>query len=122
MYVLPQHTVIKKNEIITKNVTFFYLQRSAPYQENHFLSKYDITLSNMDEIYAYTDKKHKLVVPHNKNASKIDAIRILCKNFRMLTFDFTENCEVGRGKYIADALLQFAFPTRHNLLFMYHYR
>lgn len=100
----------------------FNLQRSAPYQENHFLSKYDITLSNMDEIYAYTDKKHKLVVPHNKNASKIDAIRILCKNFRMLTFDFTENCEVGRGKYIADALLQFAFPTRHNLLFMYHYR
>jgi myotubularin-related protein 10/11/12 len=92
------------------------------YQENAFLSKYDITLSNMDEIYAYTDKKHKLVVPHNKNASKIDAIRILCKNFRMLTFDFTENCEVGKGKNIADALLQFAFPTRHNLLFMYHYR
>ncbi|CAH1717789.1 unnamed protein product [Chironomus riparius] len=97
-------------------------RRSPAYQENAFLSKYDITLSNMDEIYAYTDKKHKLVVPQNKNASKIDAIRILCKNFRMLTFDFTENCEVGRGKYIADALLQFAFPTRHNLLFMYHYR
>ncbi|XP_070506241.1 myotubularin-related protein 10-B isoform X2 [Chironomus tepperi] len=97
-------------------------KRSPPYQENAFLSKYDITLSNMDEIYAYTDKKHKLVIPQNKNASKIDAIRILCKNFRMITFDFSENCEVGRGKYIADALLQFAFPTRHNLLFMYHFR
>lgn len=76
----------------------------------------------MDEIYAYTDKKHKLVMPQQKNEKRIDAIRILCKNFRMLTFDFTENCQVGKGKNVADALLKFAFPTRHNLLFMYHFR
>lgn len=76
----------------------------------------------MDEIYAYTDKKYKLVVPQQKNEKRIDAIRIVCKNFRMLTFDFTENMQVGKGKNIADALLKFAFPTRHNLLFMYHFR
>lgn len=100
----------------------YTLKKSVSHQENNYLEKYDITLSNMDEIYAYTDKKHKLVAPQQKNPSKIDAIRILCKNFRMLTFDFTENCEVGKGKNIADALLQFAFPTRHNLLFMYHFK
>lgn len=85
------------------------------------MGRYDITLSNMDEIYAYTDKKHKLVTPQQKNGSKIDAIRIVCKNFRMLTFYFQDS-EVGKGKYIADALLQFAFPARHNLLFMYHFK
>lgn len=76
----------------------------------------------MDELYAYTDKKYKLIAPQIKNDKRIDAIRIVCKNFRMLTFDFTENCQVGKGKNVADALLKFAFPTRHNLLFMYHFR
>lgn len=75
----------------------------------------------MDEIYSYTDKKQRLVTPQQRNSSRIDAIRIVCKNFRMLTFDFQES-EVGKGKYIADALVQFAFPTRHNLLFMYHFK
>lgn len=75
----------------------------------------------MDEIYSYTDKKQRLVSPQQRNSSRIDAIRIVCKNFRMLTFDFQES-EVGKGKYIADALVQFAFPTRHNLLFMYHFK
>lgn len=92
------------------------------HQENNFLAKFDITLSSMDEIYAYTEKKFKLVMPQQKNEKRIDAIRVLCKNFRMLTFDFTENCELGKGKNVADALLKFAFPTRHNLLFMYHFR
>jgi myotubularin-related protein 10/11/12 len=75
----------------------------------------------MDEIYACTDKKHKLVTPQQKNGPKIDAIRIICKNFRILTFDFKES-EVGKGKYIADALVKFAFPARHNLLFLYHFK
>lgn len=85
------------------------------------MGRYDITLSAMDEIYSYTDKKHRLVSPQQRNSSRIDAIRIVCKNFRTLTFDFQES-EVGKGKYIADALVQFAFPTRHNLLFMYHFK
>lgn len=97
------------------------MQKNTTFQENTFLGLYDITLSNIDEIYAYTDKKQKLVQPNQKNASKIDAIRIVCKNFRMLTFTF-EDSEVGKGKYIADALLSFAFPTRHTLLFMYQFK
>ena len=99
-----------------------FFQRSVSHQENNFLAKFDITLSNMDEIYAYTDKKYKLIAPQQKNEKRIDAIRIVCKNFRMLTFDFLEVHQVGKGKNIADALLKFAFPTRHNLLFMYHFR
>lgn len=96
-------------------------KKNATFQENILLGLYDITLSNIDEIYAYTDKKQRLVLPSQKNASKIDAIRIVCKNFRMLTFTF-EDAEVGKGKYIADALLKFAFPARHSLLFMYQYK
>lgn len=98
-----------------------HFQGVASHQENNFLGRYDITLANIDEIYAYTDKKHKLVSPSQKNGSKIDAIRIVCKNFRMLTFDFHDS-EVGKGKHIADALVQFAFPTRHSLLFMYQFK
>lgn len=76
----------------------------------------------MDEIYTYTDDKQKLIVPNQKNNAKIDAIRIVCKNFRMLTFDFTVDCEAGVGKHIADALMQFAFPTKHSSLFMYDFK
>lgn len=104
-----------------KKLCHYYLQKCVSYQENYFLGKYDVTLSNIDEIYQITDKKKKLVAPQYKNAAKIEALRIICKNFRMLTFDF-QTSEIGKGKYIADALIKFAFPTRHNLLFLYQYR
>jgi hypothetical protein len=114
-------SVFVASDIITTNFLSVSLQKTVSHQENNFLGRYDITLSNIDEIYAYTDKKHKLVTPQQKNGSKIDAIRIVCKNFRTLTLNFQES-EVGKGKHIADALVQFAFPTRHNLLFMYHFK
>lgn len=94
------------------------------YQENNFLGKYDVSLLNIDKIYQITDDKNnkkRPVGPDYKNSAKVDAIQIVCKNFRLLTFDFSAS-DVGKGKHIADALLRFAFPSQHNHLFLYHFR
>uniref|UniRef100_A0A182VSS7 Myotubularin phosphatase domain-containing protein n=1 Tax=Anopheles minimus TaxID=112268 RepID=A0A182VSS7_9DIPT len=56
-----------------------------------------------------------------RETNKIDKIRIVCKNFKTFTFGF-QLSEIGKGKYIADALLKFAFPARHNLLFLYRFK
>ncbi|GAB0098510.1 myotubularin-related protein 10-B [Sergentomyia squamirostris] len=91
------------------------------YQENIYLGKNDVTLSNIDLIYQVADKKKKIVSPQGKTSSRIDYLLIICKNFRLLKFGFKLS-EAGKGKLIADALLRFAFPTRHNLLFSYSYK
>ncbi|XP_059614071.1 myotubularin-related protein 10-B isoform X2 [Phlebotomus argentipes] len=91
------------------------------YQENIFLGKNDVTLSNIDLIYQVVDKKKKIVSPQVKISSKIDYLLVICKNFRMLRFGFKES-KAGSGKHIADALLRFAFPTQHNLIFSYRYK
>lgn len=79
-----------------------------------------MTLSNIDIIYQITDKKKKLVGPHLKTSSRIEAIQIVCKNFRLLKFDFKKS-EIGKGTLIANALAKFAFPNQHSLLFLYKY-
>uniref|UniRef100_A0A1B0D6B3 Uncharacterized protein n=1 Tax=Phlebotomus papatasi TaxID=29031 RepID=A0A1B0D6B3_PHLPP len=91
------------------------------YQENIFLGKNDVTLSNIDMIYQVVDKKKKILSPQNKTSSRIEYLLIVCKNFRTLKFGF-KNSEAKKGKNIADALLKFAFPTQHNLLFLYRYK
>uniref|UniRef100_A0A182PPU5 Myotubularin phosphatase domain-containing protein n=1 Tax=Anopheles epiroticus TaxID=199890 RepID=A0A182PPU5_9DIPT len=90
-------------------------------QSNRFLGSSDVSLSNIDRIYQYVDKKKRIISPQVKNSSKIDKIRIVCKNFKTFTFGF-QLSEVGKGKYIADALVKFAFPARHNLLFLYRFK
>lgn len=52
---------------------------NVSYQENAFLGKYDISLSNIDKIYQITDRKKKLVGPQYKNSQRIESIKILCK-------------------------------------------
>lgn len=91
------------------------------YQENNFLGKYDVTLSNIDKIYQITDKKRTPITPNCKSNSRVDAIRIICKNFRHMTFDFEASFK-GEGKHIASAMARFAFPIQHSLLFLYTYR
>uniref|UniRef100_A0A182MTC7 Myotubularin phosphatase domain-containing protein n=1 Tax=Anopheles culicifacies TaxID=139723 RepID=A0A182MTC7_9DIPT len=91
------------------------------FQSNRFLGSSDVSLSNIDKIYQYVDKKKRIISPQFKNSNKIDKIRIVCKNFKTFTFGF-QLSEIGKGKYIADALLKFAFPARHNLLFLYRYK
>lgn len=97
------------------------LSSEVTYQENNFLGKYDVSLSNVDKIYQITDKKRTSITPNCKSNSRVDAIRVICKNFRHLTFDFSASLK-GEGKHIADALARLAFPTQHNLLFLYNYR
>lgn len=91
------------------------------YQENVFLGKDDVTLSNIDHIYQIVENKKKLLVPGSKVSSRIDFLVIVCKNFRLLRFAFADS-EHGKGKHIAEALLKFAFPNNHTLLFGYIYR
>nr|XP_040239839.2 myotubularin-related protein 10-B [Anopheles coluzzii] len=91
------------------------------FQSNRFLGSSDVSLSNIDRIYQYVDKKKRIISPQVKNSSKIDKIRIVCKNFKTFTFGF-QLSEIGKGKYIADALVKFAFPARHNLLFLYRFK
>ncbi|XP_053664363.1 myotubularin-related protein 10-B [Anopheles marshallii] len=91
------------------------------FQSNRFLGSSDVSLSNIDRIYQYVDKKKRIISPQFKNSNKIDKIRIVCKNFKTFTFGF-QLSEIGKGKYIADALLKFAFPARHNLLFLYRFK
>ncbi|XP_055600129.1 myotubularin-related protein 10 [Uranotaenia lowii] len=93
----------------------------STYQKNTFLGKYDVSLSNIDKIYQVTDRKKRVVSPPVKNSRKIEIIRIVCKNFRTFTFGFRK-AGIGKGKYIADALVKFAFPAKHNLLFLYNYK
>uniref|UniRef100_A0A2M4BG68 Myotubularin phosphatase domain-containing protein n=1 Tax=Anopheles marajoara TaxID=58244 RepID=A0A2M4BG68_9DIPT len=92
-----------------------------PFQSNRFLGSSDVSLSNIDRIYQVVDKKKKLICPQVKNSNKIDKIRIICKNFKTFTFGF-QLSDVGKGKYIADALVKFAYPARHNLLFLYQFK
>ncbi|XP_055628584.1 myotubularin-related protein 10 isoform X2 [Toxorhynchites rutilus septentrionalis] len=93
----------------------------SAYQKNTFLGKYDVSLSNIDKIYQITEKKKRVVNPQVKNSNKIETIKIVCKNFRIFTFGF-RNAGIGKGKYVADALVKFAFPAKHNLLFLYNYK
>uniref|UniRef100_A0A8D8FN09 Myotubularin-related protein 10-B n=3 Tax=Culex pipiens TaxID=7175 RepID=A0A8D8FN09_CULPI len=99
----------------------FEQEETTANQKNMFLGKYDVSLSNVDKIVQLTDKKQRAVNPQIKNSSKIETIKIVCKNFRYFTLGF-KNAGIGKGKYIADALVKFAFPTKHNLLFLYNYK
>uniref|UniRef100_A0A182S7H7 GRAM domain-containing protein n=1 Tax=Anopheles maculatus TaxID=74869 RepID=A0A182S7H7_9DIPT len=96
-------------------------QASLSFQSNRFLGSSEVSLSNIDRIYQYVDKKKRIISPQFKNSNKIDKIRIVCKNFKTFTFGF-QLSEIGKGKYIADALVKFAFPARHNLLFLYRFK
>lgn len=91
------------------------------YQENMFVGKNDVTLSNIDYIYQITEKKKKRITSQQKISSKIEAIHIICKNFRFLKFSF-KGTSKEQGRIIASSLLQFAFHTRHDLSFAYRYK
>ncbi|EAT38271.1 AAEL009815-PA [Aedes aegypti] len=117
----------KEGAIIITNFRLSFLciendsEELSAYQKNTFLAKYDVSLLNIDKIYQVTDKKKRVVNPQSKNSSKIEIIKIVCKNFRIFTFGFRK-AGVGKGKYVADALVKFAFPAKHSLLFLYNYK
>ncbi|XP_059485322.1 myotubularin-related protein 10-B isoform X2 [Neocloeon triangulifer] len=90
-------------------------------QHSSLLDEFDVSLCNIDCIYHITrDKKRKLVGGQNVS-SKIKGLLVVCKNMRTLTFSF-KFANVNSGRSIANALLHYAFPRRHHLLFAYDYR
>lgn len=89
-------------------------------QENLFLGRNDVTLSNIDHIYQVVDKKKKLLTNEYKISSRIDFLIIVCKNFRVLRFGFGR-CS-AKAKHVADTLLTFPFPKNHTLLFGYRFK
>ncbi|XP_062564541.1 myotubularin-related protein 10-B [Armigeres subalbatus] len=117
----------KEGALIITNFRLSFLciesdsEELSAYQRNTFLGKYDVSLLNIDKIYQVTDKKKRVVNPQTKNSSKIEIIKIVCKNFRIFTFGFRK-AGLGKGKYVADALVKFAFPAKHSLLFLYNYK
>lgn len=97
-------------------------EQQGAYQENLFLGKNDVTLNNIDVIFQVVDKKKKLLLmPEQKISSRVDALHIICKNFRLLKFSF-KNTARDQGKVIASALARFAYPSRHDLSFAFCYK
>uniref|UniRef100_A0A1I8PYN7 Myotubularin phosphatase domain-containing protein n=1 Tax=Stomoxys calcitrans TaxID=35570 RepID=A0A1I8PYN7_STOCA len=106
-------------------------------QEHLLLSRNDITLNNIDQIYQIAEtgkavsalpgnvgrRKKKLDGQQKPMSGRIAALHIICKNFRLLKFAF-QYSKGGRdwGKQITSALGRFAFPTRHDLSFAYCYQ
>uniref|UniRef100_A0A0K8TME0 Putative myotubularin-related protein 10-b n=1 Tax=Tabanus bromius TaxID=304241 RepID=A0A0K8TME0_TABBR len=97
------------------------IEDQAAYQDNNFLGKYDVTLNNIDVIYYVNDRKRKKIVPQQNIPSKIEALHVICKNFRFLIFSFKETAS-NLGFKIASALARFAFPTKQDLSFGYIFK
>ncbi|XP_063237676.1 myotubularin-related protein 10-B [Bacillus rossius redtenbacheri] len=89
-------------------------------QQNMLLGEHDVCLSNVDVVYQTAgDKKRRLspgTVPE-----KVKGLHVVCKNMRVFTFSFKFS-PVGHGKNVTNALLHYAFPKRHQLLFAYDFR
>ncbi|TMW51922.1 hypothetical protein DOY81_002984 [Sarcophaga bullata] len=120
-------------------LAFVPLQRGVANlgQENLLLTRYDITLNNIDHVYQVAEtgravsalpgsagrRRKKLDAQQKLMSGRIAALHIICKNFRLLKFGFQYSkggCDWG--KKIASALARFAFPTRHDLSFAYCYK
>lgn len=57
--------------------------QNSIYQDNVFLQKYDITLSNIDRVYQIVDRKKRLIDAHSKISSRIEELHIICKVSRL---------------------------------------
>lgn len=79
-----------------------------------FLGRNDVCLNNIDVIYQIVDKKKRKLLPQQKISSRIEALHIICKNFRLLKFSFKSK---EGGKNIAHTLALFAYPSRADLSF-----
>ncbi|XP_067635434.1 myotubularin-related protein 10-B [Eurosta solidaginis] len=106
------------------------------YQEHLYLQRNDVTLNNIDYVYQLAEggrvsvgafsggnKRKKLDAQQKVMSSRITALHIICKNFRLLKFAFQQSRSgPDYGKLIASALARFAYPSRHDLSFAYCYR
>lgn len=58
---------------------FGFQNESSVHQENSYLGKNDIALSNIECIYQITERKRRLIGQSKKISSKIEALHIVCK-------------------------------------------
>lgn len=97
----------------------------AAHQENQFLDKHDVTLNNIDYIYQIVDKstKRKKLELTQRVSSRIAALHIVCKNFRLLKYSFRQtSADKDYGKIVTSALARFAYASRHELSFACCYK
>jgi len=90
-------------------------------RSNKLLGELDISLSSIHSVYELTgeagDKRKKL--PLGANVShKVDAIFVLCKNFKYRRFSFKFS-GVDAGKTITNTLLHHSRPKKNELLFAF---
>jgi len=90
-------------------------------KKNLILGEWDVPLTSIYSLYEISgeggDKKKKLALGSTVN-TKIDAIFILCKNFRFLQFNF-KFAKIDQGRSVVNALLHHVRPKKSNLLFAF---
>eukprot|EP00088_Acartia_fossae_P021552 TRINITY_DN22964_c0_g1_i2.p1 TRINITY_DN22964_c0_g1~~TRINITY_DN22964_c0_g1_i2.p1 ORF type:complete len:760 (-),score=125.48 TRINITY_DN22964_c0_g1_i2:175-2454(-) len=98
-----------------------HLESDQGTSENLILGHWDVPLTSIYAIYEISgetgDKKKKLTLGSTVN-TKIDAVFILCKNFRFLQFNF-KFAKIDQGRSVVNALLHHVRPKKSSLLFAF---
>ncbi|XP_046966425.1 myotubularin-related protein 10-B isoform X1 [Vanessa cardui] len=92
-------------------------------QRNQLVGTFDVPLTGVGALWQ-TDGgpiRRRRLLPRSDVPSKLKGLQIVCKNMKVLTFNFA-NSPIGSGRKVAMALLHHAFPKRHDLLFAFEYR
>ncbi|XP_045775855.1 myotubularin-related protein 10-A isoform X1 [Maniola jurtina] len=92
-------------------------------QRNNLVGTFDVPLTGVGALWQ-TDgglTRRRRLVPRSDVPAKLKGLQVVCKNMKVLSFNFT-NSPIGNGRQVAMALLHHAFPKRHDLLFAFEYR
>lgn len=88
---------------------------------NKILGEWDVTLSSIEAVYEVLgeggEKKRKLALGSTVS-HRVEAIFVLCKNFRFLRLSF-KFAGVDTGRNITNALLHHSRPKKSELLFAF---
>ncbi|XP_050679378.1 myotubularin-related protein 10-B-like [Leptidea sinapis] len=92
-------------------------------QKNHVVGVFDVPLTCVGAVWLTDGSavRRRRLMPRVDIPPKLKGMQIVCKNMKVLTFNFT-NSPIGSGRKIVMALLHHAFPKRHDLLFAFEYR
>ncbi|CAH0718119.1 unnamed protein product, partial [Brenthis ino] len=92
-------------------------------QKNQLVGVFDVPLTGVGALWQ-TDggpTRRRRLLPRSDVPVKLKGLQIVCKNMKVLTFNFA-NSAIGNARKVAMALLHHAFPKRHDLLFAFEYR
>ncbi|XP_045501274.1 myotubularin-related protein 10-B isoform X1 [Colias croceus] len=92
-------------------------------QRNHTVGVHDVPLTCVGALWL-TDggaARRRRLLPRADIPAKLKGLQIVCKNMKVLSFNFA-NSPLGAGRKVVMALLHHAFPKRHDLLFAFEYR